>query len=287
MRRVLLISGAVLGVALLGACTSGSGNGKAAAGGARAPVANAPAHGAPTERAATDTSLRLDADSKIRTADLAVSIKGAANVAAKADEAGDIAVRAGGDVDSDDRTGGKHAAATLRLLVPPTRLRAVLAELSRLGTETSRSGSTVDVTGKVADVQSRVASAATAIARLRKLYDRAGKVSSVIAIEQELSTRESDLEALQAEQRALQRETGHATITLRLSTAAVPAPHPKSNAHHGFVGGLDHGWRAFVTGAGWLVTALGAALPFLVLLPALGIGLRLWRTRSGRRAAPD
>ncbi|MEO9139711.1 MAG: DUF4349 domain-containing protein [Jatrophihabitans sp.] len=237
-------------------------------------------------RAATPLALT---EARIRTAELTVSVKGAANVTTKADVAGDIAIRAGGEIDGDDRTAGKYASATLLLRVPPSALQESLTALSKLGKATSRQLSSRDVTSQVADVTSRVGSAQQAILRLRGLYEKATKVSDVISIEQELSSREADLESLQAQQRALSTQTGLASITLTLRTATTAAPAPKKQNRTGFVGGLHDGWDALTSAASSVAVAIGAVLPFAVLLLVVALGLRLlWpRLRSGaRRPAP-
>lgn len=307
MRRMLMVSGVVLGVAALAACSSSGSSGggsstgggglakDATGGGGYAAAAPSPVHraapvpaGVPAAR--DDAPLALGA-SKIVTATMTVAVKGAANVAKRANKAEDIVAAVGGEVDSDDRMNGKRATATLRLLVPPDSLRPVMLQLSRLGLEKSRTGSTKDVTTRVADVSSRVASAEGAIGRLRKLYGQATKVSDVIAIESELSSREANLEALQAEQRSLATKTAMATITLQLVTAPKPPPPPvkKHHDHHrgGFLGGLDRGWDAFRTAATWVATAVGAVLPFLLLALVIALGVRLlWPRLRRPLAAP-
>jgi hypothetical protein len=188
-------------------------------------------------------------------------------------------------VESDDRTSGRNASATLRLQVPPTALAGTLAALDKLGTETARQVSSTDVTGTVADVTSRVASARDAIARLRTLYDRASKVSDVLAVEGELSSQEADLESLEAQARALASETSLATITLTLVTAPVATPPHKHNQHRGgFLGGLQRGWDGLVAAAGWVAGALGTLLPFLAVLAAFAVVGRLgWARLAHRR----
>lgn len=198
--------------------------------------------------------------------------------------AGDIAIRAGGEIDGDDRTSGKYATATLRLRVPPPALQESLTALSKLGRATSRHLTSRDVTSQVADVKSRVASAQQAIARLRGLYENATKVSDVIAIEQELSGREADLESLQAQQRALSTQTELASITLTLRTATATTP--KKDDRTGFLGGLHDGWDAFTSAAGSVAVAVGAVLPFAVLLLIVGAALRLLWPRLRPSPAP-
>ncbi len=229
---------------------------------------------------------------KIRIASMTVQVKRGTTVAAQADRAEAITSGAGGEVDSDDRTSGRDAVATLVVRVPPDQLTATLTQLSGLGVERNRRLSTQDVTSKVADVSSRVASARAAIARLRVLFRRAHKIADVITLESELSTRESDLESLQAQQRALATETSTAAITLTLISPPRRPHHRVATppAHHdsGFVAGLRGGWHAFVTGLVALSTVLGAVLPFVVLLALLALLARLlWpRLRPSRPSGP-
>lgn len=272
------MAGTIVAVAttagLVGCTSSGGGASRSApnAAGLGAKAALPAASGAASGDAPAVTLALTSA--KIRTAELTIAVRGASRVAQQADEAESITERAGGEVDADDRTGGPHASATLRLLVLPAALPTTLTALSRLGTEQSRQLSTTDVTEKVADVNSRVASAQQSIARLRTLFGSATKVADVIAIEDELSQREADLESLEAEQRALTRETAMATITLQLVTAAAPAV-AKHHAHRsGFVGGLQRGWDGFTATVAWTADALGTLLPFLLFGIVVALGVR-------------
>ena len=295
----------VAAVTALGACTS-SGGGDSAADLAPAPAPGRPAGGSAVKAAPTPpahgsapslgraglASIEIGT-AKIRIASMTVQVNHGATVAGQANAADAIAIGAGGEVDADDRSSGPDAAATLVLRVPPDQLTATLTQLSKLGVEKSRRLSTQDVTSKVADVNSRVASAQGAIARLRVLYQRARRIADVINIESELAQRESDLESLQAQQRALAAETSTAAITLTLTSPPKvakkpPVHHPNRHEQGGFLGGLHDGWHAFVTGAKALATFVGAVLPFAVLLLVLGLAARLlWpRIRPTRGPAP-
>jgi hypothetical protein len=315
MRSRYYVATGVLAVLVVGACTHSSGGGSDSAAGGEAVNGLAPgvAHGAaiaaPDEQydlgrrsavgdaggaltssggkaQTTNTSLPLvDGTYKIRTARMTVAVKGAANVAAKANEAVTIAEGVGGEVDSDDRTSGPHATAAMLLRVPPDALDDTLTALSGLGAEKSRSSSTTDVTQKVADVSSRTATARQSIAQLRVLFNSATKVSDLIQLEGELSRREADLESLEAQQRALSRQTSMASITLSLVTAvkAVAAPKPEHKKHeNGFVTGLKRGWHGFSAAAAWIAQAVATLLPFIVLLLVLGFALRALRPRLPR-----
>jgi Domain of unknown function (DUF4349) len=285
----------IAGICGLGACTGSGGgsseNGGPAAGAAAAPAtaaASAAARHAAAGKSGGQFAVDVTSTAKIRIADLTVAVKRGGSVPATADRAESIAITAGGAVDADDRASGPHATATLVLRVPPQQLADVLNRLSSLGIEKSRHSTTQDVTAKVADVASRVASANESILRLRQLYRSATKVRDVIAIESELAVRESNLESLQAQQRALAAQTTTARITLTLiKQPRQPAPPPPAQHRSGFIGGLLNGWDAFRDGAGALATAAGAVLPFLALLVVLFVGWRVLWPRLRQTHRPD
>jgi Domain of unknown function (DUF4349) len=254
---------------------------------APAPAAKAPGTSTAEGAGTADSAARADPltlqPALIRTARLAVVV---ADVPGRADEAESAARGAGGVVAGDDRSGtGSDAHATLVLKVPPARMDAVLDQLGRLGTEQSRTSSTQDVTQDVADVGSRVATMQASIARVRAILSRAEKIGDVVAVEGELSKRTTELESLQARQRALSGQVDYATITLELRArpaAAVTPPVQRS----GFLGGLTDGWDAFTTTVGALLTGLGAVLPFLLVLVPAGLAVRWALRRRSVSAAP-
>jgi Domain of unknown function (DUF4349) len=216
----------------------------------------------------------------VRNAELTVRVD---DVGAKATRVGGIARRYGGEVYSDSRYGtGAEAKADIVIKVDPERMDGALGEVAALGTEQDRSSSTEDVTEQVADVDSRVASMKASIARVRALLSRAGSIGDLVAVEGELSRRESDLESLQARQRALAGQAALATVTVHLLAKRAPAaPAP---ARRGFGSGLAGGWHAFTASVGWALTALGAVLPFGLLALLVLVGWRVAATRVSRAA---
>lgn len=308
MRKRVYIAAGILAVLAVGACSHSSGGGSSAGdaigAGAGAAQAPNPVRAAPhAPQAGNASGVRNGAGKsavklagvggayEIKTAEMTIAVEGAQNVAAQANRAGSIARATGGEVYSDDRTSGPHATATLVLKVPPDALDRTLGQLSRqLGSEKSRQRSTADVTQKVADVQSRVLNARQSIHRLRNLFQQATEVPAIIALEQELNTREGELESLQAQARALSREASMATINLTLVTAVkhhAPPPPPKPEHHRGgFLGGLQRGWDGFTAAATWVALAVGTLLPFVVLLLVVAIGARLLWPRLPHRQHP-
>jgi Domain of unknown function (DUF4349) len=177
------------------------------------------------------------------------------------------------------------SAVSLQLKIPVAAYPATLRQLSgRLGRQLSMSQQSQDVTGQVADVSSRVTSARAAITQLRTLLRRAGSINSLLGVQDQINSEESSLEALQAQQRALSRETAYATVALQLVSKHAPPVIHKRHSSHGFVAGLSAGWRALRNVTTSVLTGAGAVLPFaLVAALAAGIGYGGWRRRSLRR----
>lgn len=169
---------------------------------------------------------------------------------------------------------GLAAGTVMTLRVPPARLDALTADLSRLGDVVSASTSSTDVAAEVADVDARVATARASLARVRALMERATTIADIVALEGELAQRQGDLEALEARQRVLADETARATLTLTLTAAPVPVAQVDDS---GFLAGLRSGWAAFGTASGVLLTALGASLPFVLL--GLVVVALVWAVR--------
>ena len=288
-----LAAGAALGAGaclLLLGCSGGPASTASAAGqGAAARAAAGPEAQAPSAVPGLATVVLPARQAIIYTASLTVR---AGDVRAAAARAARLASSAGGYVSSETaRFSHRHPAdGTIRiqLKIPVASYQATLAALSaRLGTRLSLSQRAQDVTQTVADVTSRVASARAAIAQLRKLLARAGSVSSLLMVQDQINAEESSLEALQSQQRALAHQTTYGTVSVLLvSQAPPPAARPVKLAG-GFTGGLAAGWHALRQVTSWLLTGVGAVLPFtaFVILAVYG-GLRGRRWLARRRAGP-
>ncbi|MFC5779995.1 DUF4349 domain-containing protein [Streptomyces aureus] len=291
-RRGIRAAGAVLLVAALAltGCSAGasdSGNAGKADGGEAAAADRGAASQAGGGQSDTKSSRRetpkLTGVHIIRTATLTVQVK---DVPQALDKARTAAEDAGGIVgnESTDRDGRGHERSRVVLRVPQERYEQVLADLAGAGRLIERKEKAQDVTDQVVDVESRVKSQRASVARVRELMDKATKLSDVVALEGELSTRESDLEALLAQQASLKDRTSLATITLSLTETPVkPAGHKDEDP--GFTDAVAGGWGAFVTMLRWVAVAVGAVLPFAVAGGLLVfVWLRLVRPRLPRGA---
>jgi hypothetical protein len=103
-------------------------------------------------------------------------------------------------------------------------------------------------------------------------------VDEIVRIEEELTTRESDLESLEQRRQALAGQVAMSTVTIRIGKTSAPATPPQDESS-GFLAGLSDGWGAFLDAGAVTLRVLGAVLPFLVLaVPAIPV-IRWWRRR--------
>jgi Domain of unknown function (DUF4349) len=238
--------------------------------------------------AAQDASARYLPDDQqlIYTAELTVRAK---NVGAALSTATSIVTAAGGYVSTENSTGAgagqpaSSATATVTLKIPAAVYPATLAKLTGtgLGSQLSLRQQAQDVTQQAADVGSLVASDQAAITQLRALLKDAGSVNDLLNVQDQINAETSDLEAMLAQQQALDHETAYATVTLTLvgPKAVVkarakqkPAPPP------GLASGLTGGWQAFRLTIDWLLAFIGAVAPFAAVVAVIG-GAVWWARR--------
>ena len=249
------------------------------------------APGVSTARGAAAAKYAPASRQPIYTAQLTVR---AASVASAVSRATSIVTAAGGYVSAENASAGQgqpsQASATVTFKIPVAGYAATLAALSGggLGTQLSLAQQAQDVTQQVADVGSRVASDQAAIAQLRDLLKHAGDVSSLLSVQNQIDSQESDLESMLAQQDALNHETADATVTLTLvGPKAAAKPPAKSAPPPGLARGLAGGWHALRLTVGWLLTILGAVAPFVAAVAVVG-GLAWWGRRrlTQRRQGP-
>ena len=154
----------------------------------------------------------------------------------------------------------------------------------------SSTESAEDVTTRVIDVDQRVRTLRNSLADLHRFQRSATNVRDLLRYENDITSRQSELQSLTAQQRYLSDQTAMATITVQLSTPAHYVPPPGPLAHAGFLAGLRGGWHALVDLGVVAVTVLGAALPFAVIVALVGVpvwvGLRAL-VRRRRTASAD
>ena len=204
---------------------------------------------------------------------------------AAADEAARIVGSAGGRIDSRTEQPAANdtpASAQLVVRIPTERVTPVLDDLSAIGDVTQLAISTADATEQSRDIDARITALQASVDRLLALLSSATATADLIEVETALSTRQADLESLQAQRRSLSDRIELATVSLDIGAPeTAPTDRPDD-----FWSAVATGWESLgAVGAATLI-GLGVALPWLVLV---GLGLlavfavRGARRRSARR----
>jgi hypothetical protein len=259
------------------ALPAGSGGAKSEAGTGQSVTA--------TRLVPADQQIIYTAQLTVRASDIATAISRATSIVASA----------GGYVSAENASSDPNhpaqSTATIELKIPVAGYAATLSELSGgLCTQLSLQQQAQNVTQQVADTNSRVASDEAAIAQLRALLTHAGSVADLLSVQNQINGEESDLEAMQAQQSALNREIAYATVTVTVLGPKAVVKAAKQKPPPGLGNGLGAGWHAFRVTLSWLLAVLGAVLPFLVVVAVLGAagywGRRWLRARGAGRSRP-
>jgi hypothetical protein len=280
--RRLLVPAVILALGLGITGCSAAGSHSSSSGGAAIQVAPAPDSQA--AGGSDETSSDVVKRQVVTTGTVVIKT---ANPLAAADRAAAITDSAGGRVDDRNQSAATRdstATATLTLRIPSARLTRTLAELKKIGTEESITISTDDVTTKSEDLGARITALQASITRLLALEAKATTTADVITLENDIASRQGDLESLTAQQRYLNDQISMSTIKLQLlaPSAAIVKSGPPSPGS-AFLAGLS-GFGLFFN---WLLLVLLYALPWLVLGGAIWVGIvYLLRWRRRRAATP-
>ncbi len=221
------------------------------------------------------------------------------DAAAAVDKVINLAAAHGGRLynSSLDLTTPTLAAGDLVFKLPPAEVDAFLSGLEpAIGRRTGLQGTTDDVTTQIADLDAQILTAYSSVGRIRALLDKAKDLGEVITLEGELSTRETHLEQLLAQQTGLSSQVALATITVHLTTAPVveevlPVAAPAGKKDTSVSTAFSKGWKSFVAVFVAFALLIGYTAPFLLiggiaLLGAMRITRRGARSSQSRSAAP-
>ena len=205
---------------------------------------------------------------------------------AAAEQAASIVEGAGGRVDSRSETApgeGYGGSAWLTLRIPADDLDAVVQELRVLGTVDEYSTSSYDVTIEVTDLEAQISTLRASTERIEGLLLEAVDIEDIITLEDELDSRRSELESLEAQQRGLDDQVSMSTIGLSLTTEPVVINDDDPDS---FWSGLVTGWNGLVGFLSGALVVLGVLLPWLALAALVTlVVIVLVRRRRRRREA--
>jgi hypothetical protein len=170
--------------------------------------------------------------------------------------------------------GEPYASITVR--VPAARFDDALARFQRLGQVRSLDTSTDDVTSQIVDLRARLRHYQTVEERLLSFLDKAKTVGAALAVQDRIDQTQMMVEELRAQLKQLGEMVTYSTISISM-TENVPKAGVIDQSDS-FWGAIKHSLSLVVDGFRWMAVALGAALPFLIVLAALG-GVVFWLVR--------
>ncbi len=315
LRRTTLLLPALVAALVLGGC-AGSGSDSDSGGDGSATAADAPAA---AERQAMDSVDSMDSfQAADEDAAFASASGGKADSAAAAVppdfaqksviKTGSIALRSddvaqtkfdvqtiidehGGEI-SEEKTetgdDGRVTRSRLVFRVPVAEFDDTLEALGKAAELQSSGSNSEDVTTQVIDTEVRIRAQEKSIERIEVLYARAQSIRDIMAIEAQLNRRQADLDSLKQQQAWLQSQTSMSTITVNLQLTPEKKATTKDKDESGFLAGLSAGWHGLKRVTSGAATALGALLPFAVVI--LVLALPAWfvtrRLIAPRRTVP-
>lgn len=161
---------------------------------------------------------------------------------------------------SADLEEGRHVTITLR--VPVAAFDDVLGGLTGLGEVLQRELDTQDVTDQVVDLEVRIANTEVSAQRLRELLAEADGVLNLLAIETELTNRETQIEQMKGQLQVLRDQVDLSTVTVRFTEDREIDPEVADDLP-GFVKAFRAGGVALANVGLVLLAAVGFALPFV------------------------
>jgi len=179
-----------------------------------------------------------------------------------------IVLRHNGYIASLNSTSPQDAARILNatLQVPSAQLESAVTELKQLGRVDQESQSGEEVTKEFTDRAARLKNARATEQRLLDiLRERTGKLSDILAAEQEIARVRGDIEQMEADQRALQTRVDFATVQLsvqeeyKASLQGAP-PSTPTRLHNASVEGYRAAIASVIDIGVWLLQSLPVLL---------------------------
>ena len=166
--------------------------------------------------------------------------------------------------------------AYLTLRVPQDSLDAYLAGADGLGRITNRSESAQDVTASYQDTRTRLDTQIALMERLQALITESGDLSDLLALESQIAETQYQIDSLQSSLNRTDRQVSYSTVSITLREEKVPELTDTTVSFgERILSAIQTGWEAFTTFVGDMVVFLVAALPFIAIVAAVVIVVKL------------
>ena len=167
---------------------------------------------------------------------------------------------------------------SLDLRIPAESYEDALARLRQLSKVEALEESGQDVSQEFVDLNARIRQLRAVEAQLLELLQQADDVPAALAVQNQLSQVQLDLEQARGRLQYLDNRVSYATISLAMHEAGAVAP---KGGGFSIVDAWATAGSAFLTVVGWIFIGIAVAAPVLVLL---GLGLLAGRELRKRFA---
>lgn len=146
--------------------------------------------------------------------------------------------------------------------IPEAKLDEVIAAISELGERTSLNISTTDVTLQVIDLTARIDALVISRDRLLDLMAQATTTADLLAAEQALSQRQSELDAYQSQLDYLNSQVTQSTLNIAIVSNSTSI----TSGLAGIGATLNQALRNFLQGFESVILFIGSAIPWVLVL---------------------
>lgn len=199
--------------------------------------------------------------SVIRTADLTIETS---DVSETFTETKELVEKLGGRVEASSVSDqgqefGPNAYLTVRVV--EAKLDSVIEEVSKLGNQTSLNVYTSDVTLQTIDLKAKVEALSASRDRLLELLEQATTTADLIAAEQALATRQSELDSYQSQLEYLESQVSESTLTIQIVDDASSVTNGLRGIQETLLVAAQNFLKAFEN----IVIFVGTAIPWLLV----------------------
>lgn len=184
------------------------------------------------------------------------------------DEARSIAAGLGGFVVSSSASQGsaeRLVRGTLVLRIPAKSYADAMKSLAGLGRVEGRQENGQDVSQEYVDLRARIRQLQAVESQLLQLLDRTDTVGEALAVQQQLSQVQLDLEQARGRLQFLGDQVAFSTISLELHERVLPVP-KSAGGRFGIVDAWSKAAAGFLAVLGWTFVVLATAAPLVLLL---------------------
>jgi hypothetical protein len=279
MRKLVFIVLVVLAAVAVAGCSSGGEEGGGAAGVTGAFEAGAGAARSAVAGEVTGADKALPSSQRnvsgvpeigpqiVQTASVRLSVQ-RGRFDETVDEARSIAAGLAGFVVSSSASQGsaqRLVRGTLVLRIPARNYAEAMKALASLGRVEARRENGQDVSQEYVDLRARTRQLQAVESQLLELLDRANTVGAALAVQQQLSQVQLDLEQARGRLQYLDDQVAFSTISLDLYERVLPVP-KSGGDRFGIVDAWSKAAAGFLAVLGWTFVVLATAAPLVLIL---------------------